>query len=191
MTLRQKFLPLFAALGFVTLIYGLKLALSLAEIRLLINLTDSAPHGAYAVVPITELKKGTFIAFELPVSVRHELGPRPWLKDDALFIKPVGAIPGETVCVNDSEVKVANQYIGPVFTSDYLGLPLPKLRGCFKLKAEEVFPLSRYSERSFDGRYLGRLHRGDLLGEAYPLITWSSSLSGWKPNSNSSGETFR
>lgn len=190
MTFKRRLLPLCLALGLVTLIYGVKVGLDLAGIKLLINLTDSAPHGVYRVVPITNLKKGTFIVFELPHSVRHELGPRPWLKDDVPLIKPVAALPGEKVCVSDAEVKVAGQYAGSVFSSDYLGLPLPKLRGCFHVKTWEVFPLSRYSDRSFDGRYLGPLHRGDLIGEALPLFLWSGSLSGWKPTSNSSGEPF-
>ncbi len=188
MNFKRRLLPLFLALGFVTLIYGVKLLISLAGIKLIINLTDSAPHGVYAVVPLNELKKGTFIVFPVPFSVRHELGVRAWLRDDVPLIKPVAALPGEKVCVSDAEVIVAGQKGGPVFSRDYLGLPLPRLRGCFSIRAGSVFPLSTFSDRSFDGRYLGPIHRGDIIGEAVPIILWSGSLSGWKPTSNSSGE---
>ena len=117
MNFKRRLLPLFLALGFVTLIYGVKLLISLAGIKLIINLTDSAPHGVYAVVPLNELKKGTFIVFPVPFSVRHELGVRPWLRDDVPLIKPVAALSGEKVCVSDAEVIVAGQKRGPGHTA--------------------------------------------------------------------------
>ena len=188
MNLKLRLRPLALALGFVALLHGTELAISLAGVKLVINLTDSVPHGIYAVVPLTEVKEGTLIGFSLPGSVRHELGPRPWLKDSALLIKPVAALSGEKVCVTDAEVVVAGRVKGPVFARDYLGLPLPKLRGCFTVDDGSIFPFSRFSDRSFDGRYLGPLHRVEITGEAIPLLLWSGSLSGWKPASNSSGE---
>jgi type IV secretory pathway protease TraF len=44
--------------------------------------------------------------------------------------------------------------------------PLPSWTGCRSLKEGEIFLLMPGSADSFDGRYFGATHAGDVLGRA-------------------------
>ncbi|MGE3537840.1 MAG: S26 family signal peptidase [Candidatus Tectimicrobiota bacterium] len=142
--------------------------------RLLLNLTPSMACGVYRVGPVTSLSTlthGRLVAFPPPDAVAVRAVRRGYLAPQTPLLKPVAALPGETVCVHDDGVVIQGQWVAPVAAVDTRGRPLPRWRGCLTLRPNEVFPLS-LAPRSFDGRYFGPVALGSLLGQAQPLWTW-------------------
>lgn len=150
---------------------------------LLLNLTSSVPRGLYVLTPSTTLTRGMLVVFPPPVAVASLLVTRGYLAPQTPLLKPVAALPGETVCVQDDGVFIQGVFVAPVSPVDHLGRPLPRWRGCVTLGAGEVFLLSTWHPRSFDGRYFGPVAVASLLGRATPVWTWGVGEEG-----NESGE---
>jgi len=142
--------------------------------HLLLNLTASVPRGLYVLTPLTLLstpEHGMLVAFPPPAPVAAFAVRRGYLAPQIPLLKPLAALPGETVCVHDAGVVIAGQFVAQVASADSLGRPLPRWRGCVTLGPGEVFPLS-LAPRSFDGRYFGPVAVRSLLGRAVPGWTW-------------------
>jgi len=97
---------------------------------------------------------------------------RGWEKTGVPLLKGIGAVAGDTVCVRDTVFEINGAPIGAVSDHDRAGLPLPRLRGCFRIEAGYFLPVSTYSARSFDGRYMGPQPLSVITGEAKPLWTF-------------------
>jgi conjugative transfer signal peptidase TraF len=138
---------------------------------LVLNLTGSIPRGLYAVQPPKALRRGMLVMFPLPARVKEELGSRPWLLCSRPLIKPVAALPGDLYCIRTGKIFLQRLRPLPVFRSDLQGLPLPRRRGCKRVKPGNFLPLSGYSARSFDGRYFGQVPASVIVGEAKAVIT--------------------
>ena len=139
---------------------------------LLLNLTPSLPKGVYKLEPVTDIKKGEIVAFRPPARVYRALGTRAWLNEEKLFIKPIGATTGDTVC-NKGNVLLVNQDRELLVShSDSQGQKLPRLEGCRTVGSREFLPISTHSPRSFDGRYFGPIPTSGIVGKATPLFTW-------------------
>jgi conjugative transfer signal peptidase TraF len=138
---------------------------------LLLNLTPSVPCGVYRVTPLPPLTRGLLVVFPPPPSVAALAVRRGYLAPQIPLLKPIAALPGETVCVHDDGVFLQGDFVASVASVDGLGRPLPRWRGCITLGPGEVFPLS-LAPSSFDGRYVGPVAVADLLGRAIPVWTW-------------------
>jgi conjugative transfer signal peptidase TraF len=172
MKIFRRLSPLLFGLGLILLIYCTKAALDASGHRLVINLTNSVPHGIYKVSRApNSITAGTLILFDLPTKIRKNLGPRPWLKDGVAFLKPIGAVAGQEICIRNGAILIDKCQIGVVAVNDYQGLPLPHSKGCYLLQPGEVLPLST-SKDSFDGRYFGAIDTEKITGMAIPLFTW-------------------
>ena len=143
--------------------------------RLLLNLTGSLPRGVYILTPPTTLTPGMLVVFPPPASMAALLVTRGYLAPQTPLLKPVAAVAGDTVCVQDEGVFLEDHLVAPVATVDHLGRPLPRWRGCVTLADGEVFPLSLWHPQSFDGRYFGPVPVQHLWGEAVPLLTWGGA----------------
>ena len=161
--------PLYIAAASILILVTLRILAGLYLPRLVINLSASMPRGVYRIVPFTTPERGMLIAFNVPEATLHELGQRTWLKKDAPLIKPIAGLPGDSVCISDTDVQINGKAVGPVFAADFQGRPLPRLRGCFTVQVGYVFPLSTYAERSFDGRYLGPTLLNLTTGQAFAV----------------------
>src|SRR5262249_55820044 len=117
---------------------------------LLLNLTPSVPPGLYLVTPCPTVTRGLLVVLAPPPSVAALLVARGYLAPQTPLLKPVAALPGETVCVQDDGVFIQGNLVAPVAAGDHLGRPLPRWRGCVTLGADEVLPLSTWHPRSFD-----------------------------------------
>ena len=151
--------------------------------RLLLNLTASVPRGVYVLTPLTPLAPlthGMLVAFPPPASIAAVAVRRGYLAPQIPLLKPLAALPGETVCVHDHGVFIQGYFVAPIALADTRGRPLPRWRGCVTLGPAEVFPLSP-APRSFDGRYSGPVAIASLLGRVVPVLTWG----GWKAADNS------
>ena len=136
------------------------------------NHSASVSKGFYRVVPIKNWKCGALVVFPLPKAAEVFLRGRPWLLKNVSLIKPVGALPGDHVCIHAHSIDVNRSRKGEVFATDLDGRSLPKLRGCFRVRPRHFFPLSTHSPHSFDGRYFGEIPMRQAVGEAVTVITW-------------------
>jgi conjugative transfer signal peptidase TraF len=166
--------PLFI---FATACFGLCALLVIGHVwgpDLLINATDSEPTGIYRILPSrsAELSRGALVIFPIPQPFESLVVGRGWEKKGVPLIKSIGAIEGDEVCVRDTIFEINGTPVGPVASVDRAGLPLPKLRGCFRIEAGYFLPVSTYSARSFDGRYMGPQPLSVITGEAKPLWTF-------------------
>jgi len=139
---------------------------------LLLNLTTSVPRGLYVLTPPAPPARGMLVAFPPPAAVAALVVTRGYLAPRTPLLKPVAALPGETVCVQNDGVFIEGDFVAPVTSVDALGRPLPRWRGCVTLGVGEVFPLSTWTPRSFDGRYFGPVPVASLLGRVTPVWTW-------------------
>jgi conjugative transfer signal peptidase TraF len=141
--------------------------------RIVWNSTASSPIGLYAVRISPTLSVGDLVVVAPPQPVASFLADGGFLPRGVPLIKPILALPGQTVCrfglvitLNGSTVGIARQY-------DRLGRPLPDWQGCRTMAAGDVFLMNRKQAASLDGRYFGAVPRSSIIGSAMPLWTVS------------------
>lgn len=149
-----------------------RLAFLASEVVLLINLSPSAPRGMYRIIPTEKFQHGQMVAFRPPQKLLDQLGPREWLNPTYPFIKPIGALPGDTVCSDQKVLKINSQYTVDIAEHDSNGVRLPSFSGCQVVIPGTFVPISQYSQRSFDGRYFGAIETSRILGAAIPIFIW-------------------
>jgi type IV secretory pathway protease TraF len=69
-------------------------------------------------------------------------------------------------------VTVEGKRIGPVYSFDRQGLPLPIIRECQSIPAKHFLPIATGLENSFDGRYFGAVDVSLIIGKAMPIISF-------------------
>ena len=106
----------------------------------------------------------------LPDTARALADARGYLPRQALLIKPVAAVPGDNVCRHGSFVTINGRPRAMAHTRDGQRRFLPRWHGCHRLGTSKLFVLSTV-RGSFDGRYLGPIARGNVLGTAVPIWT--------------------
>ncbi|RNK73298.1 S26 family signal peptidase, partial [Xanthomonas vasicola] len=126
-------------------------------------------------------ERGQLIAFP-PHNAAARYGfERGWMKPGSLYIKRVGAVAGDTVCV-DVEVTIATPTtpghpatftrVGAVSATDHTGVPLPHaLQGCNRVPAGHIFPVGDGLANSYDGRYYGFVPVALIVGRITPIWT--------------------
>jgi conjugative transfer signal peptidase TraF len=154
------------------LVLAVRLAWPVFGVALLINTTASEPYGLYRIRPRSGYARRMLVLFPVPADVESLLSERGWLARGLPLLKGVGAVPGDRVCVSDDSVTVNGERVGPVFDRDSAGRPLPVIRGCETVAAGRFWPLSRYTAKSFDGRYIGAQPLAAIVGEAVPVWTF-------------------
>ncbi len=132
--------------------------------KLLYNPSASAPIGWYKLESKSPLKIGDQVAAYAPDWARKLADERRYLPYEYPMIKTIWASSGTQICTKNNLVSVPNY---PVITSlpqDSLGRNMPKLSGCFTLKADEYFLVSPDVQAGFDSRYFGAVRRENILG---------------------------
>ena len=139
--------------------------------ELIINYTHSEPYGIYRVNKLQTVayQRGMMVLLPVPESVKALVVERGWLNPGHPLMKQVGAIAGDDVCISDTEIEVNGASYGPIFRVDSLGRDMPKMRGCFTIVAGQFLPLSNFTEKSFDGRYIGPQPLAAVLGQVEPV----------------------
>ena len=143
-------------------------------LRFVYNATESEPRGWYLARPATgPLTRGQLILFPVPASVAGLVAERRWLPPGVPLLKRVGALAGDTVCV-DAVLRVRGAVVGPVLAADAFGRPLPVARpGCFTIAPGYLFPVGAAAAGSFDGRYFGAIPIRAVQATAVPLWTFA------------------
>jgi len=141
--------------------------------ELVFNGSPSVPRGLYWIrLGATPSAKGDVVVFRPPASFAALIYGRGWLPVGMPLLKPVGGLEGDRFCVEGSRFIVNGVDVGPVFISDSHGLAVPQLVGCRHVEQDEFLPVSTFLARSFDGRYMGAVPMGRVIGTGLPIWTY-------------------
>ena len=137
--------------------------------RLVWNASASVPVGLYwrADKP---LRRDALAVLQLPEAVRALADRRGYLPADVPLIKPVAALPGDQICVQDNRIAINGDDVARRLVTDSRGNPMPHWTGCRVLDGE-VFVLAADVPDSFDGRYFGPVPVHAITGTLTPLWT--------------------
>ena len=145
---------------------GLVLAAVVSTRWACLNGSPSVPLGVYhlTAVSTTPLVRGTLVVLPVPPAVQA------WHSRWLPLLKPVAAVAGDVVCVDEDGLWVAGQWYGPVYQEAH-GLPLPQIAGCLVVQPGAVF-LASTAPKSNDSRYFGPVSLSVIRAIATPLWTW-------------------
>jgi conjugative transfer signal peptidase TraF len=133
------------------------------------NASASVPEGLYHLQRTTTLQVGDLVAAAPPEPLASFLAARRYLPRDALLMKHVAALPGQTVCRAGLTVRIDGAWAGQALPRDRRGRRLPDWQGCRALTPGQVFLMNRAVSDSLDGRYFGALPAATVLGRATPI----------------------
>lgn len=143
---------------------GVVLALVVSTHWLRVNVSPSVPLGLYWLTALpTPVARDTLVVLPVPPSVQA------WLGGIAL-LKPVAAVEGEEVCVEQEWLRIRGEWISPLAREAH-GMVLPRMDGCQMVPEGMVF-LASAAPRSLDGRYWGMTPIAALTAQARALWIW-------------------
>ena len=143
------------------------------------NVTASVPRGLYWVDHRAP-KVGNLVATHLPHAVAILADRRHYLPLNVPLIKPVAALPGQTVCRHDIRLFIDKHLVTLAQKHDANGRALPTWTGCSRLQSTEIFLLNPNVATSFDGRYFGPIPTHYILGRVVPLLIFDEDR--WRFN---------
>ena len=156
----------------------LSAVLLLSAIGFRINMTDSIPAGVYRMTGIKNLKNSFVIFCPEDKPAFQQARNRGYI-DSGLchggygyLMKKVVAIKGDNISVTDEGVFVNHQLIpfSKPISTDGMNRPLPQWRPIdYQLKEDEILTMTSQSEWSFDSRYYGPVHTGQIKGMITPV----------------------
>jgi conjugative transfer signal peptidase TraF len=139
--------------------------------HLIWNRTPSMPLGLYWLTRTASCQRSDLVAFPVPASVRRLVHDRHYLPDGHMLVKPVVALPGDSVCTRDGFLAVNEQPIGAVLREDTAGRALPRYDVCGSVPPGQLYVASR-NPRSFDSRTFGPVDLETVHGTVTPLWTY-------------------
>lgn len=166
---RRRLRRRIAITGAGIILLGLTIASPPAP-RLVWNASASAPVGLYRVSPGARVGMGDMVVARTPVAVRNLAARRRYLPTNVPLVKRVAATRSDIVCALGSEIFVNGRWVAERGERDGQGLSMPRWSGCRTLADDELFLLMADSPDSFDGRYFGVTHIGDVIGNA--VLLW-------------------
>ena len=102
----------------------------------------------------------------VPQPARQLAAERHYIPANVPLVKRVAAVPGDSVCALGQEIFVRGRWVAERRVGDGMGRPMPWWSGCVLLRDGDYFLLMSDAPASFDGRYFGITHRGDIVGQA-------------------------
>jgi conjugative transfer signal peptidase TraF len=141
--------------------------------RLLWNASSSVPIGLYGIGSIGKLTLMNLVVATPPQPLASFLAKRGYLPLGVPLIKPILALPGQTICRSGLLVTVDGNVAGTALARDWRGRALPAWQGCRVIAPEEVFLMNSDETASFDGRYFGPTPLSAIVGRALPLWTFA------------------
>lgn len=146
-------------------------ALTPMPIRLIWNVSASAPIGLYLVDLNGPLEVTDLVAVDAPEPLATFLAARGYLPKGVPLLKRVRAFSGQTVCRSNVLITVDGIEAGAALEHDRAGSPLPTWSGCLRIPADEIFLMNWEVRDSLDGRYFGPMSIERIIGRAIPLWT--------------------
>lgn len=145
---------------------GLVLTLVVSTRWVRVNVSPSVPFGLYHLTALdSPLRPGTLVVLPVPDVMR------PWWREWWVpLLKPVAAVGGDVVCVEQGWLRVGGDWLGPVLAEAH-GKLLPHWEGCHVVPEDHVF-LASDAPHSLDSRYFNSVPISQLTAAAVPLLTW-------------------
>ncbi|MDR3514004.1 MAG: DUF736 family protein [Caulobacteraceae bacterium] len=173
--------PILLSAGFASLALA-SVSLAPPAPWLVWNATASTPVGLYALRAPGAPRPGELVAVRPPEPVARFLAAGGFLPRGGLLLKPVAALPGQTVCRDGDTVRIDGRRVGAALDRDHLGRPLPRWQGCRSLRPGEIFVMNPAIPQSLDGRYFGPLPAAAVVGRALPIWTQARRAGrlGWR-----------
>lgn len=157
---------LLAVLAMLGLILGLAATLLVPPRPILLwNASDSMPLGLYRVRQADHVRAGSMVVAWAPPAARRIADRRGYLPERVPLLKRIAAARDDRICARRRAVLVNGRMLAIRLPRDGFGRPLPRWRGCRRLRDGEFLLLSD-DARGFDGRYFGVTRRTELVGEA-------------------------
>ncbi|NOG70818.1 conjugative transfer signal peptidase TraF [Roseicella sp. DB1501] len=162
--------------SYVMLTYLVTLTIVVASffsfpIRLIWNLSASAPIGLYEIEHVRHLAIADLVAVTPPKRLADFIVGRGYIGRGVPLLKRVMALPGQEVCRTGRSIAVDGVVLGDALHRDRMGRELPVWRGCRRLADGDVFLMNSGVPDSFDGRYFGPIAARNVIGRATPLYT--------------------
>jgi conjugative transfer signal peptidase TraF len=154
------------------LIAALALACLAAEmimpphLRLVWNVSASAPLGLYRVTRQGDVRRGDMVIARVPAVFRQMAADRDYIPANVPLVKRVAGISGDRICAIGRIITINRRSVAVRREADSVGRPLPRWRGCLSLRGGELLLLMARTPNSFDGRYFGASAAADVLGRA-------------------------
>ncbi len=146
-------------------------ALVPTPLKLVWNVSASAPVGLYAIEPAGRLEVTDLLAIKPPAALARSMVERGYVGAGVPLMKRVAALPGQEVCRKDRIITVDGVAFGEALERDRMGRPLPVWRGCRRIAQGELFLMNFDVPDSLDGRYFGPLPASTVIGRALPIYT--------------------
>ncbi|MEO8722913.1 MAG: S26 family signal peptidase [Sphingobium sp.] len=143
------------------------------HLRLVWNASASVPLGLYRIDPNAIPRVGDLVAVRPSPALTGFMAARRYVEANALLVKPVAALAGATFCRADQRVILDGRTVALALRRDRFGRALPSWSGCQRLTHNQLVLIAPALRASFDSRYFGPVHRGQVIGRAIPLWTWS------------------
>ncbi|MBT1155899.1 S26 family signal peptidase [Aminobacter anthyllidis] len=146
-------------------------ALTPMPIRLIWNVSASAPIGLYSIDFDSPLEVTDLVAVDAPEPLAIFFAARNYLAKGVPLLKRVRAVSGQTVCRSNVLITVDGIEAGTALEHDRAGGTLPAWSGCLRIPADEIFLMNWEVRDSLDGRYFGPISIDRIIGRAIPLWT--------------------
>lgn len=135
-----------------------------------INTTPSLPIGLYFISECNALK-GVTVVHSLPEPLMRFAKERGYVSQHSKgLLKTVAATAGDHVCWFEDNVWINGEQAASLQSHDRRDRPLPAPTGCKQLSDNEILTFIEGSDVSYDGRYFGAIHRGQVVGCARQVI---------------------
>ena len=143
------------------------------QLRLIWNASASVPLGLYRLALVTPLRVGDTVAVRPSPALARFMAERRYVEANVPLLKPIAATNGATICRIGLRVTINGRTAVSALARDRVGRPLPTWSSCYRLRPDQLFLIAPSHPDSFDSRYFGPVERGQILGRAVPLWTWS------------------
>ena len=138
----------------------------------LINRSDSLPHGLY-VIAKDDIHSGAVVEFAPPqIAVDYAIDRWGNMPSNVQFLKSVVAVEGDHVDATGDTLLINGVAMGTILEKDSAGNSLPRWKESRVLRMDEIYVFSDHDRGSFDSRYYGPIHRNDVLSVRRPLWVW-------------------
>ena len=154
----------------LTVLIGL--SVTFADRQIVINISDSMPHGLYVKTNASPTV-GAIVDLVIPPNARRYIQARTGhAGNDWYLLKTIAAGPGDLVDATGPTLFINGQARGPIAQHDGMGRPLPAWHERRRLGPNEFFVFSGRVPNSFDSRYFGPVTRDEIAAVRRPLVTW-------------------
>ncbi|RSC37137.1 S26 family signal peptidase [Agrobacterium sp. FDAARGOS_525] len=140
-------------------------------LRLLWNVTASAPVGFYTIEPPDRLAVPELVAVMPPEPLAGFIVERGYVGRGVPLLKRVVGLPGQQVCRIGRDILIDGTAIGSALARDRLGRELPVWQGCRVIADGQLFLMNWDVPNSLDGRYFGPIPASAVIGRVLPLWT--------------------